>query len=163
MRLLDHPIMNRGNSAGRFSRDRWTSRLGLERANEAAEIILKNEPKWRPYDALLSDGLCLNVSSDGSQIARQDFDSPEGRAWLVVNDECRVRVDGANGLLFEQRNRDERYFRELGSLIEILKWQIGSRKCSLANPRQFKVCKPVVIDITLPVQGDGGVDLVIDP
>ena len=70
-------------------------------------------------------GLCSNVSSDGSRIAQQDFDSPEGRAWLIVNDECRVRVDGVNEFLLMQRNRDERYFREMKSLIEMLRKETG--------------------------------------
>jgi len=124
MRPLDSPIKNNADSGSRFRRDRWTSRLGLERATEAAEIILETEPEWRLYDALRNEGLCPRVSSDGSRISQQDSDLPEGRAWLKINEECRVRVDGINRYLLQQRNRSESYFHELGTLIETLRNQV---------------------------------------
>ena len=121
VRLLDRAIKNRSDNGSRFRRDRWTTRLALERASEAAEIILETEREWRLYDTLRSEGLCTSVLSDGSRIVQLDSESPEGRAWLRVDDQCRVRVDGVNGFLLEQQNRDERYFRDLGSLTQTLR------------------------------------------
>ena len=119
--LLNRPIENTSTTRSRFRQDRWTSRLGLERASVAAEIILETEPEWRLYDALCNEGLCSNIGSGGRRITLQDSDSPEGRAWLKVNDECRVRVDGSNGYLVQRRNADELYIRELGALVESLR------------------------------------------
>ena len=122
-RLLERPLENSFDSGSRFRRDRWTSRLGLERATVAAEIILETEPEWRLYDALRSEGLGTSISGGGRRIALQDAGSPEGRAWFKLNENCRVRVDGTNGYLVQRRNQSELYFKDHRTLMETLKNQ----------------------------------------
>ena len=116
---LQRPIENRSASGSTFRRDRWTSRLGLERANEAAEIILETEPEWRLYDALKNGGLSTVISSGSRGIALQDSESPKGRAWLVAN-KCRIRFDGANGFLVQSPG-DKHYFRDIARLVDFVK------------------------------------------
>ena len=98
---LTSRLVNTTTGMTAFRRDRWTSRLGLERASVAAEIILETEPEWRLYDALTSSSIKFWIKSDRKQINLPDQSNLKGRAWFDLPGDQRVKYDGVNGYIIE--------------------------------------------------------------
>ena len=93
---LPHPVENRGlygKGGSRFSRNRWSSRLALDRASELTELMLESWAEWRFYEQLRAAGTRFELQVDRSP---DEEAGREGRVWFVLNDR-RVRWAGAKG------------------------------------------------------------------
>jgi predicted component of viral defense system (DUF524 family) len=115
---LPKVIENKPNDAAVFRSDRWTSRLGLQRAKSALEIILETEPEWRLYETLTSAGYNFRLRADRIRI--ESDDCPVGRAWFVIDLLGQVRFDGANGYLFRDHDTAETSYHTLNRLLDLL-------------------------------------------
>ncbi|MBC7231342.1 MAG: DUF2357 domain-containing protein [Actinobacteria bacterium] len=96
VRELNPSIENRGaNGRGiRFSRNRWTSLLALQRAEELRELFLETEPEWRLYDGLRAAG--INFSIYPGQPLQKKEEEPKGRASFLVG-ELTIQYRGSAG------------------------------------------------------------------
>jgi len=102
---LATPVRNlRGE---RVSTNRWTSRLGLDRASRLEELLLETEPDWRFYDELRQRGVAFEVRP-GRPMGRQ-ADDPRGRAWFDLFDGVRVQYQGLAGWLVRAGDAGEHY------------------------------------------------------
>ena len=115
---LDRPIENHSDDSTTFRMDRWTSRLGLDRAQTAMEIIFETEPEWKLYETLRARRINFEISAD--RVRLQSKDSPVGRAWLRLPNGLRVRYDGANGFLVADERSDQRSYHSLGELLNVV-------------------------------------------
>ncbi|MHB8899785.1 MAG: nuclease domain-containing protein, partial [Thermoguttaceae bacterium] len=115
---LPRLIENRSDDSTTFRMDRWTSRLALNRARSAIEIILETEPEWRLYEVLRARKIQFQIVTD--RIRVQSPDSPVGRAWFKLPNETRVRYDGANGFLLDDAVLERRSYYSLAELLKVL-------------------------------------------
>lgn len=96
LRTLERPVENAGlNGRGgtRFSQNRWTSRLAIERAEEITELLLESRSEWMMYEALRAEGREFSLRVDrapGPELGR------EGRVWFDHADR-RIRWAGVKG------------------------------------------------------------------
>jgi len=90
----------------RFSRNRWTSRLGLERAKELRELFLETEPEWRLHEELRAAGVDFTLKPGRPAI--QDEDTPAGRCWFVIKGAL-VQYRGSAGFLIRRRPYPDEY------------------------------------------------------
>lgn len=78
---IDKPAQNlRSELVG----NRWTSKLGLSRAERLEELLLETEPEWRLYDELRQRGIDVGLRPGRPQ--EQGSEDPRGRAWIIVGD-----------------------------------------------------------------------------
>lgn len=105
---LKRVIINRGGDGRgkRFSQNRWTSRLGLERAKELRELFLETEPEWRLYEELRAAGVDFTLKPGRPEI--QDEDTPAGRCWFVIKGAL-VQYRGSAGFLIRRRPYPDEY------------------------------------------------------
>jgi uncharacterized protein len=87
---LDVPVLNRGtNEEGQtFRINRWTSALGLQRAQNVTELLLESVADWAVFDMLQAHGIRFRLRA-----ARRagEHSGREGRAWFVT-DAARIRL-----------------------------------------------------------------------
>jgi hypothetical protein len=110
IRPLENPIENKGDHTTTFRSDRWTSRLGLERAQVAAEMILETEPEWKLYEAMISASNNTKIAGGARRIDLLEPSSPAGRAWLMIGEEHRIRFNGSNRFLVRHNSGSELHF-----------------------------------------------------
>lgn len=79
---LPRVILNRDDEGRgvRFSQNRWTSRLALERATSLTELFLETEPEWRLFEALRIAGVVFKLRPGPPK--PKSPRSPEGRVWF---------------------------------------------------------------------------------
>ncbi|MFM7056591.1 MAG: DUF2357 domain-containing protein, partial [Planctomycetota bacterium] len=94
---LSRPIIHTDSAETSFRGDRWTTRLALDRATSSTEIALETASEWRLYEGLRSRGIGFRLRLHA--ISHNDESSERGRVWFLLNDQLRVRFDGANGFL----------------------------------------------------------------
>lgn len=97
VRPLASPIENRDESKTSFRQDRWTSRLGINRATTAIEISFETEPEWRLYEMLRAEKIEFKPRLDAVKLEKSA--SPSGRACFQLSSGVSVRYDSANGFL----------------------------------------------------------------
>ena len=112
---LPHPVENRGlhgEGGSRFSTNRWSSRLALDRANEVTELMLESRAEWRFYEQLRAAGSQFELRVDRSP---GEEAGKEGRVWFVLDDR-RMRWAGAKG--WEVR-KDGKSWYERGAVLTV--------------------------------------------
>lgn len=105
---LTPTIKNKGeNGRGtRFSRNRWTSLLALQRAREVRELFLETEPEWRLYDELKATG--INFTTIPGRPTGKEEDDPRGRTSFVIDDVV-VQYKGSAGFLIRHASLGDEY------------------------------------------------------
>ncbi len=105
---LTPSIENRGiNGRGvRFSRNRWTSLLALQRARELRGLFLETEPEWRLYDGLKAAGLDFSIVP-GTPAEKKGHE-PRGRAVFVLGDVI-VQYKGSAGFMIRHASSGDVY------------------------------------------------------
>ncbi len=101
--VLTPALTNTGDQSTSFRGDRWTTQLGLNRAQTANEIILETEPEWKLYESLKASNIEFTLSAGA--IRTLNDTNPEGRAWFLFSDGIQVRFDGANGFLCKSKGK----------------------------------------------------------
>jgi predicted component of viral defense system (DUF524 family) len=128
VKILENVIENRGiNGHGiRFSQNRWTSRLGLERAKELRQLFLETEPEWRLFEELQIIGMDFNLRPGQPRLRSEE--DPIGRAWFVIKD-LYVQYRGSAGFLIRHKNRiyKDEYHSSVSSTINRLIELNGSK------------------------------------
>lgn len=114
---LPRPIENRGldGEAARFSANRWTSRLALERARDVKELLLDTEPEWRLYEELTSNGIEFEVTSGTPMLEKQE--DPRGRAWFRIARKS-VQFRGVEGFVIRDPAAGDRRCAQIGQVIQ---------------------------------------------
>lgn len=88
------------------AKGRWTTRLGLGRANSINEVALETESEWRCWEWMRANQIEFLIRAKS---ARQiDEDNPKGRAWFHIQD-VSFRYDGTNGFLLIRPGRCDEY------------------------------------------------------
>ena len=104
---LAEPVENRGlngEGGGRFSQNRWTSRLALDRSSEVTELLLESRTEWILYESLRAQGRPFQLRVDRAPAAEP---GKEGRVWFQLEDR-KVRWAGEKG--WEIRKDGRRWF-----------------------------------------------------
>ena len=120
VRTLAFPIENIGpdGRGQRLSSHRWTSRLGLERAQVLSELLLETEPEWRLYEELQARGIPFRVVH--GPVTLTNGDSPAGRARFLIADNVYVRYAGAAGFVCRDSSMRERLASRIEDVIAFL-------------------------------------------
>lgn len=98
---------------------RWTTRLGLQRAQTLSEVGLETEPEWRLLEWLRANHVVPEIKLATASV--QSSDNPKGRAWFHLPTGESVRYDGSNGFLWRSAGNSDRYL----SLDAITRERIG--------------------------------------
>lgn len=106
IRTLNQPIVlsSQDSMSGQW---RWTTRLGLQRAQTLNEIGLETEPEWRFLEWLRANKIIHEIKLAAAEV--QSEDNPKGRAWFHLPTGERVRFDGSNGFLLRSAGNSDRY------------------------------------------------------
>jgi len=114
---LDRPILNlnKGGKGQRFSSHRWTSKLGLDRANILTELFLETEPEWRLYENLQANGIKFELIPGTARVINPE--DPKGRTKFVFENGYSVRYCGAAGFILKKTNGEEISFSQVSKLI----------------------------------------------
>ena len=86
---------------------RWTTRLGLQRAQTLSEVGLETEPEWRLLEWLRANNIVPEIKLATASV--QSADNPKGRAWFHLPTGETVRFDGSNGFLWRSDSAADRY------------------------------------------------------
>ena len=119
---LPTPIQNRGPGGigKRFSKNRWTSRLGILRAMELRELFLETSAEWRLYEQLRHSGVAFTLTPGPAKL--QDEGDPRGRTWFVGKHH-RVQYRGAAGFVIRRKGLPEQYQSDPQQVVDILSSQ----------------------------------------
>jgi hypothetical protein len=98
---------------------RWTTRLGLQRAQTLSEVGLETEPEWRLLEWLRANHIVPEIKLATASV--QSADNPKGRAWFHLPTGESVRYDGSNGFLWRSAGNADRYL----SLDAIIHQRVG--------------------------------------
>jgi len=108
---LSRPILNRDPSTGRgsrFSTNRWTSRLALDRAREVTELLLESRAEWILVETLRARGEEFSIRADRAPSAEV---GNTGRARFHLDHQV-VRWAGDQGWEIDVGGR-KRYAHEV--------------------------------------------------
>jgi hypothetical protein len=94
---------------------RWTTRLGLQRAQSLGETGLETEPEWRLLEWLRANRKVPEIRLALPEVQRAD--DPKGRAKFHLESGEEIRFDGSNGFLVKRAGMSDRYL----TLQEIMK------------------------------------------
>lgn len=124
-RDLPRAVANRGLSgdAARFSTNRWTSRLALERAQDVKELLLETEPEWRLYEELRSHGIKFEITASTPTVVSSE--DPRGRAWFKVADQ-NIQFRGAQGFVIRNAAGETRHCAYIPDLVEHCRMHSGA-------------------------------------
>lgn len=86
---------------------RWTTRLGLQRAQTLGEVGLETEPEWRLLEWLRANSVVPEIKL--ATASMQSADNPKGRAWFHLPTGESVRFDGSNGFLWRSAGNSDRF------------------------------------------------------
>jgi hypothetical protein len=115
---LPRPIENRGlgGEPARFSTNRWTSRLALERASDVKELLLETEPEWRLYEELTSNRIEFEVTAGTPMLEKQE--DPRGRAWFRIAGKS-VQFRGAEGFVIRDSAIGDRRCARIEQVVDL--------------------------------------------
>lgn len=115
---LPIPIENRGldGEGARFSSNRWTSRLALERARDVKELLLETEPEWRLYEELVSNDVEFEITAGAAMLEKSE--DPRGRAWFRIGG-INAQFRGAEGFVVRGDGPVERHCTHAFQIIEL--------------------------------------------
>lgn len=116
---LSKPIENRGPGGlgKRFSKNRWTSRLGITLASELRELFLETSAEWKLYEQLHRTGIDFILKPGPAKLP--DENKPQGRAWFVVEN-YRVQYRGAAGFLITRTGTTPQFRSNVEDVVKIL-------------------------------------------
>jgi hypothetical protein len=86
---------------------RWTTRLGLQRAQTLSEVGLETEPEWRLLEWLRANHVEPSIKLATANM--QGADNPKGRAWFHLPTGESVRYDGSNGFLWRSTGNADQF------------------------------------------------------
>lgn len=90
---LPNPILNVGEQRRQpFLNNRWTTRLGIERAKVVEELLLETQPEWKLHELLELHSIPFTLVVTPPKLI--DENNPVGRVWFVLSDRIRVRYQG---------------------------------------------------------------------
>ena len=114
---LERPIENRGPKglSRRFSRNPWTSRLGIMRAVELRELLMATSAEWRLYEHLRVAGVEFTLKPSPANV--HDESDPDDRAWFVKK-RLRVQDRGPAGFLLRRSGLRDEYRSDLEDVVE---------------------------------------------
>ena len=98
--------------------DRWTSRLGLDRATSLEELSLETEPEWRLYEDLRARRISFRIKP--GRVSLVDPDDPAGRAQFLIKEGPVIRYVGAAGFLLKLDTGHERYLPRIEDVLRAL-------------------------------------------
>ena len=98
---------------------RWTTRIGLQRAQTLSEVGLETEPEWRLLEWLRANKIVPEIRLATANV--QSADNPKGRAWFHLPTGESVRFDGSNGFIWRNTGVTDRYL----SLDDIMQREQG--------------------------------------
>jgi predicted component of viral defense system (DUF524 family) len=115
---LDRTILNlnKEGRGQRFSSHRWTSKLGLDRANILTELFLETEPEWRLYENLQANEIKFDLIPGSARVINPE--DPKGRTKFVFENGYTVRYGGAAGFILKKTNSEEVSYSQVSKLIE---------------------------------------------
>ncbi len=116
---LPRAILNQDDEGRgvRFSQNRWTSKLALERATRLTELFLETEPEWRLFDALRTAGVVFKLRPGPPK--PKSPQSPEGRVWFHAS-KGRAQYRGGAGWYCEPVSGPPVFFSQVRSVVEWL-------------------------------------------
>jgi hypothetical protein len=94
---------------------RWTTRLGLQRAQSLRETGLETEPEWRLLEWLRANRMPVEIRLAMAGVPKAE--DPKGRAKFRLESGEEIRFDGSNGFLVKRAGISDRYV----TLQEIMK------------------------------------------
>ena len=114
---LPTPIENRGpgRRGKRFSKNRWTSRLGVLRATELRELFLETSAEWRLYEQLRISGVDFTLRPGRPKL--QDQGDPSGRTWFISKHQS-VQYRGAAGFVLRRTGLPDQYRSDLDEVVK---------------------------------------------
>lgn len=117
VRQLERPIENRGPKglSKRFSRNPWTSRLGIMRAVELREVLMETSAEWRLYEHLRVAGIEFTLKPSLGNL-HDENDSGDG-AWFVRK-RLRVQYRRAAGFLVRRSGLRDEYLSDFEEVVE---------------------------------------------
>ncbi len=115
MKALDRSVINSNGLI--FTSHRWTTRLGLLRANLLSDLSLETEPEWRLYESLQAAGMSFQV--EAGQVKLIDPNDPVGRAWFHVG-KLRIQYRGSGGFLVKDQDI-ERHLLRIEDIVDVCK------------------------------------------
>lgn len=119
VRELERPIEDRGprGLSKRFSRNLWTSRLGIMRATELREVLLETAAEWRLYEQLRMARVEFTLRPGPATLHGEN--DPDGRSWFVRK-HLRVQYRGAAGFLIRRSGLRDEYRSDVEEVIDRL-------------------------------------------
>ena len=120
LKELATPIQNRGTGGlgKRFSKNRWTSKLGVLRATELRELFLETSAEWRLYDQLRLSDVDFTLTPGRPKL--QDQGDPRGRTWFIRKHH-RVQYRGAAGFVIRRTGLPDEYRSDLEEVVKFFK------------------------------------------
>lgn len=114
---LERPIENRGPKglSKRFSRNPWTSRLGIMRAAELRELLMETSAEWRLYEHLRVAGVEFTLKPGTANL--HDENEPGDKAWFVRK-RLRVQYRGSAGFLLRRSGLRDEYRSDLQEVVD---------------------------------------------
>ena len=118
VQLLDRTILNlnKEGKGQRFSSHRWTSKLGLDRANVLTELFLETEPEWRLYENLQANDIKFHLVPSSARVINQD--DPKGRTKFIFKNDYSVRYGGAAGFILRKTSGEEVPYSQVTKLVK---------------------------------------------
>jgi len=114
---LERPIENPGRSklAKCYSTNRWTSRLGIEKASELRELCLETCMEWRLHEQLRAVNVDFTLKPVAVKL--QDQNERRGRTWFVRK-HLRVRYTGEVGFLIRRTELRDEFRSDLQEVVD---------------------------------------------
>ena len=117
---LPIPIQNRGPGGvgKRFSKNRWTSRLGVLCASELRELFLETTAEWRLYEQLRVAEVDFTLKPGPPRL--QDEGDPRGRTWFISKHQS-VQYCGAAGFVIRRTGVPDEYRSDVEEVVKFFK------------------------------------------
>jgi predicted component of viral defense system (DUF524 family) len=117
VRELERPIENRGPQGlnKRFSNNRWTSHLGIMRANELRELLMETSAEWKLHGELRMAHADFTLKAGSARL--RDENVSGGRMWFVKPG-LQVQYRDAAGFLIRKPGMRDEYLSEINEVVK---------------------------------------------
>jgi predicted component of viral defense system (DUF524 family) len=113
---LKRPVENPGPNSS-FANNRWTTRLGIERAADFRELFLETSMEWRLHEQLRAAGVSFAIKPVATRLHHLT-EYAGGRAWFVRK-QIRVRYRGKAGFLIRRAGVRDEYRSDLAEVARL--------------------------------------------
>jgi hypothetical protein len=120
---LERPIPNADRQ--RFSAPRWSSLLAVRRAARLAELALESPLEWDLYDALVAEGVEIEVRA--AAVSPLLPDAQRSRARFSIPPSITVAYAGANGFRVTEGGVSETYTATVEKTIAFIRTRLVRR------------------------------------